>query len=77
MGIPAKEMGWVRWHLIRARNFKNCKFQSIRSDGELFFVIANGSAGTAMVPFIPAILTEKEAWHIILYLRTLCLEHRQ
>ena len=29
-----------------------------------------GSAGTAMASFIPLVLTEEEAWHVILYVRS-------
>src|SRR6188508_3343782 len=34
------------------RNFTNCKFHKKRKDGELFWVIKNGSAGTGMVSLI-------------------------
>ena len=54
------------------RNFTNCKFHKKRKDGELFWVIKNGSAGTGMVPLIPAVITEREAWTIINYERTFC-----
>ena len=54
------------------RNFTNCKFHKKRKDGELFWVIKNGSAGTGMVPLIPAAITEEEAWTIINYERSFC-----
>jgi len=54
------------------RNFTNCKFHKKRKDGELFWVIKNGSAGTGMVPLIPAAITELEAWTIINYERSFC-----
>ncbi|MBI5317586.1 MAG: cytochrome c [Nitrospirae bacterium] len=54
------------------RNFTNCKFHKKRKDGELFWVIKNGSAGTGMVPLIPAAITEEEAWTIINYERAFC-----
>ena len=54
------------------RNFTNCKFHKKRKDGELFWVIKNGSPGTGMVPLIPAAITEEEAWIIINYERTFC-----
>ncbi|MBK5282403.1 MAG: cytochrome c [Nitrospiraceae bacterium] len=54
------------------RNFTNCKFHKKRKDGELFWVIKNGSAGTGMVPLVPAAITEQEAWTIINYERTFC-----
>jgi mono/diheme cytochrome c family protein len=52
------------------RNFTDRAWQSARKDGELLWILKNGSAGTAMVSFIPEILTEEEAWHIILYVRS-------
>ena len=36
-------------------------------DGELLWILKNGSPGTAMVSFIPQVLTEDEAWQVILY----------
>jgi hypothetical protein len=54
------------------RDFTNCKFHKKRKDGELFWVIKNGSAGTGMISLTPAIITEEEAWLIINYERTFC-----
>ncbi|MBI5410664.1 MAG: c-type cytochrome [Nitrospirae bacterium] len=54
------------------RDFTNCKFHKKRKDGELFWVIKNGSAGTGMVPLIPAAINEEEAWMIINYERSFC-----
>jgi len=54
------------------RNFTNCKFHKKRKDGELFWVIKNGSTGTGMVPLIPAAINEEEAWTIINYERSFC-----
>ena len=54
------------------RNFNNCAFHKKRKDGELFWVLKNGSPGTAMVPFVPTSLTEKEAWTVITYERSFC-----
>ncbi|MET0516790.1 MAG: cytochrome c [Nitrospiraceae bacterium] len=56
------------------RNFTNCKFHKKRKDGELFWVIKNGSPGTGMVSLVPAAITEEEAWIIINYERTFCKE---
>jgi len=56
------------------RNFTNCKFHKKRKDGELFWVIKNGSPGTGMVSLIPAAITEEEAWTIINYERAFCEE---
>jgi len=56
------------------RNFTNCKFHKKRKDGELFWVIKNGSAGTGMVSLIPSAITEEEAWTIINYERSFCVK---
>jgi mono/diheme cytochrome c family protein len=55
-----------------ARDLTNCEFQEARSDGELFWVIKNGSPGTGMVPLVPAALNESEAWKVIAYMRNFC-----
>ncbi len=54
------------------RNFTNCKFHKTRKDGELFWIIKNGSPGTGMVPMIPVTITEEEAWKILAYERSFC-----
>jgi len=59
------------------RNFTNCKFHKKRKDGELFWVIKNGSAGTGMVPLIGTTITEDEAWKIISYERSFCKKWRK
>jgi len=56
------------------RDFTNCKFHKKRKDGELFWVIKNGSAGTGMVSLVPGTITEEEAWTIINYERTFCVK---
>jgi mono/diheme cytochrome c family protein len=52
------------------RNFTDKEWQAARTDGELFWILKNGSKGTAMASFIPLILTEEEAWHVLLYVRS-------
>jgi cytochrome c5 len=54
------------------RNFTNCKFHDSRSDGELMYVIKNGSQGTGMVSMVPSVITEEEAWKVIAYERSFC-----
>jgi hypothetical protein len=61
------------------RNFTNCKFHKKRKDGELFWVIKNGSKGpnsdpkpTGMVSLVPGTISEEEAWTIINYERSFC-----
>lgn len=52
------------------RNFTDKAWQRTRTDGELFWVLKNGSPGTDMASFIPLVLTEEEAWHVLLYVRS-------
>jgi cytochrome c553 len=54
------------------RDFTNCKFHKKRKDGELMWVLKNGSPGTGMVSLVPAAITEEEGWHIINYERSFC-----
>ncbi len=53
------------------RNFTDKVWQAARTDGELFWILKNGSPGTDMAPFIPLVLTEEEAWYVLLYVRAL------
>ena len=52
------------------RNFTDKEWQAARTDGELFWILKNGSKGTAMAPFIPLVLTEEEAWQVLRYVRS-------
>ena len=54
------------------RDFSNCRFHARRRDGELFWILKNGSPGTGMVPMIPVTITEEEAWKILAYERSFC-----
>ena len=51
------------------RNFTDSKWQAARTDGELYWILQNGSPGTDMAPFIPLILSPEEAWQVLLYVR--------
>ena len=53
------------------RNFTDQTWQAARTDGELFWILQNGSPGTDMAPFIPLVLTEEEAWQVLLFVRSL------
>lgn len=52
------------------RNFTDTTWQAARTDGELFWILKNGSPDTDMASFIPLVLTEEEAWHVLLYVRS-------
>ena len=57
------------------RNFTNCKFHKKRKDGEMMWIIGNGSPGTGMVALSPpkgSTITVEEAWKIIAYERSFC-----
>jgi len=53
------------------RNFTNTGFHAMRTDGELFWVIREGIPGTAMMPMVGSVITEDEAWLVLLYERSL------
>jgi mono/diheme cytochrome c family protein len=52
------------------RNFTDQDWQAARTDGELLWILKNGSKGTAMAPFVPLILSEEEAWQVLRYVRS-------
>ena len=54
------------------RDFTDCTWHKQRTDGELFWIIKNGSPGTGMQALVPGMLTEEEAWKIVAYERTFC-----
>ena len=52
------------------RNFTDKKWQDLRTDGELIWVLKNGSPGTRMPIRVGKVLTEEEGWNVIQYIRT-------
>ena len=52
------------------RNFTDPKWQEIRTDGEMMWVLRNGSAGTAMPVRIGKVISEEEGWSVIHFIRT-------
>jgi len=52
------------------RNFTDKVWQMARTDGELWWILRNGSPGTDMASFVPLVLTEDEAWQVVLYVRS-------
>lgn len=52
------------------RDFTDREWQAARADGELLWILKYGSKGTAMAPFIPLVLSEEEAWQVLLYVRS-------
>lgn len=56
------------------RNFHHHGFWRHRTEGEIFWVIKHGIAGTAMIPF-DGVLTDDEIWAIIRYERSFAGDH--
>jgi mono/diheme cytochrome c family protein len=56
------------------RNFQHHGFWRHRTEGEIFWVIKNGSVGTSMIGFNGQ-LTDEEIWAIIQYERSFVGEH--
>jgi mono/diheme cytochrome c family protein len=56
------------------RNFRHHGFWRHRTEGEIFWVIKNGSPGTSMIGFVGQ-LTDEEIWAIIQYERSFAGEH--
>jgi mono/diheme cytochrome c family protein len=52
------------------RNFTDKLWQAARMDGEILWILKNGSPGTDMASFVPLVLTEEEAWQVVLYVRS-------
>ena len=52
------------------RNFTDPKWQDVRTDGEMMWVLKNGSPGTSMPIRVGKIISEEEAWKVILFIRT-------
>ena len=52
------------------RDFTDIKWQELRSDGELMWVLKNGSPGTGMKAVVGKLITEEEGWRVIHFIRT-------
>lgn len=52
------------------RDFTDKAWQKARTDGELMWILKHGSKDTAMPAFVPEILTEEEAYQVIVYIRS-------
>ncbi len=52
------------------RNFTDPKWQDVRTDGEMMWVLKNGSPGTSMPIRVGRVISEEEAWKVILFIRT-------
>lgn len=52
------------------RDFTDEKWQDIRTDGELMWILKNGSPGTGMPVRVGKVITEEEGWNVIQFIRT-------
>ena len=52
------------------RNFTDPKWQNIRTDGEMMWVLKNGSPGTSMPIRVGEVISEEEGWKVILFIRS-------
>lgn len=52
------------------RDFTDEKWQKLRTDGELMWVLKNGSPGTGMPVRVGVVITEEEGWSVIEFIRT-------
>lgn len=56
------------------RNFHQHGFWRHRTEGEIFWVIKHGVAGTAMIPF-GSLLSDEEIWTVMQYERSFAGDH--
>ncbi len=52
------------------RDFTDKKWQDLRTDGELMWVLKNGSPGTGMPIRVGKVISEEEGWYVIQFIRT-------
>ena len=52
------------------RDFTDTKWQEIRTDGEMMWVLKNGSPGTSMPIRVGKVISEEEGWKVVLFIRT-------
>lgn len=52
------------------RDFTDKKWQKLRTDGEIMWILRNGSPGTGMPVRVGTAITEEEAWNAIQFIRT-------
>ena len=52
------------------RDFTNAQWQDVRTDGEMMWVLKNGSPGTGMPVRVGKGITEDEGWYVIQFIRS-------
>ncbi len=66
----SKKGNGVRMPGHAPRNFTDAQWQDARTDGELMWILKNGSPGTGMPKRVGKDLTEEEGWNVIQFIRT-------
>ncbi|MEK9628277.1 MAG: c-type cytochrome [Nitrospinota bacterium] len=59
------------------RDFTDKKWQEIRTDGELMWVLRNGSPGTGMPVRVGKGINEEEGWSVIHFIRTFANDNEE
>ncbi len=52
------------------RDFTDPKWQELRTDGEMMWILRNGSPGTSMPVRVGKVINEEEGWNVIHFIRT-------
>ncbi len=52
------------------RDFTDPEWQEARTDGELMWILRNGSPGTEMPVRVGKVINEEEGWNVIHFIRT-------
>lgn len=52
------------------RNFTDPQWQDARTDGELMWILKNGSPGTGMPRRVGVVISEEEGWSVIQFIRS-------
>ncbi|KMP10465.1 hypothetical protein UZ36_07505, partial [Candidatus Nitromaritima sp. SCGC AAA799-C22] len=52
------------------RDLTNTRWHEVRTDGEMMWVLKNGSPGTGMPVRVGRVISEEEGWKVILFIRT-------
>lgn len=58
------------------RDFTDATWQAIRSDGELMWILENGSPGTGMPVRVERVITKPDGWNVIHFIRTFVSDKR-
>ena len=54
----------------KPRDFTDAEWQETRTDGEIMWILRNGSPGTEMPVRVGNVISEEEGWNVIHFIRT-------